>query len=88
MRWLDCTAHPTSGEPFAGKAIPAFDKCLRTVIAHHRRIPFVGAVGWDVTVDPSEEVFILEWNGYHNGIGFSEATEGPCFTGLDWERFA
>ncbi len=86
--WLECTAHPTSGEPFAGKTIPAFDNCLRTVVAHHRRIPFVGAVGWDVTVDRDEQVQILEWNGYHNGIGFAEATEGPCFTDLRWERFA
>jgi hypothetical protein len=85
--WTQCTAHPTSGESFAGKAIPAFKKCLRTVISHHQRVPFIGAVGWDVTVGPDEQVQILEWNGFHNGIGFSEATQGPCFRGLGWEAF-
>jgi len=86
--WNECSAHPTSGEPFAGKTIPAFDQCLATVIAHHQRVPFIGAVGWDVTVGRDEEVHILEWNAYHNGIAFSEATVGPCFLGLGWERFA
>jgi hypothetical protein len=86
--WVERSAHPTSGETFAGKAIPAFDQCLATVVAHHQRVPYVGAVGWDVTVDRDDSVHILEWNAFHNGIGFSEATMGPCFKGLDWERFA
>ncbi|MEO7601779.1 MAG: sugar-transfer associated ATP-grasp domain-containing protein [Sphingomicrobium sp.] len=87
-KWLECRAHPTSGETFAGKKIPAFKKCVRAVIAHHQRIAFVGSVGWDVVVDSDDELQILEWNGFHNGIGFSEATQGPCFADLGWERFA
>lgn len=86
--WLECSAHPTSGEPFAGKTIPAFEQCLRTVVTHHQRIPFVGAVGWDVIVDSDDAVQILEWNAFHNGIGFSEATQGPCFADLGWEKLA
>jgi hypothetical protein len=86
--WLECSAHPTSGEPFAGKKIPAFEKSLRTVISHHQRIAFVRSVGWDIIVDSDDGVQLLEWNGFHNGIGFSEATQGPCFKGLQWERFA
>ena len=86
--WQECRDHPTSGEPFAGKVIPDFAQCLSTVVALHQRVPFIGAVGWDVTVDRDGEVRVLEWNAYHNGIGFSEATAGPCFKGLGWERFA
>lgn len=86
--WLECDAHPTRGERFAGKSIPAFGRCLETVVAHHRRIPFVGAIGWDVIVDSDGAVQIFEWNGFHNGIGFSEATQGPCFADLGWERLA
>jgi hypothetical protein len=29
----------------------------------------------------------IEWNGGHCDIKFSEATTGPCFTGLNWSRF-
>jgi hypothetical protein len=86
--WDEFSAHPTSGEPFAGKTIPAFEQCLRTVVSHHQRIPFVRCVGWDVTVDSDEQVQILEWNGFHNGIKLAEVTQGPCFTGLGWERLA
>lgn len=87
-KWLECRAHPTSAETFAGKRIPTFKKCLRTVIDHHRRIAFVGSVGWDVAIDSDGEIHILEWNGFHNGIGFAEATQGPCFADLGWERLA
>jgi hypothetical protein len=87
-KWLECRAHPTSGETFAGKKIPAFKECVRTVIAHHQRVAFVGSVGWDVVVENDGEVQILEWNGFHNGIGFSEATQGPCFADLGWKRLA
>lgn len=86
--WVECSAHPTSGEPFAGKRVPAYEQCVRTVIAHHRGIPFVRCVGWDVAVDSDEEVRILEWNGFHNAINLAEAAQGPCFKDLRWERFA
>jgi hypothetical protein len=86
--WRECSVHPTSGEPFAGKKIPGFDRCLHAVVSLHRSIPFVRCIGWDLTVDCAEEIQVLEWNGFHNGIKFSEATQGPCFRGLGWERFA
>jgi hypothetical protein len=28
----------------------------------------------------------MEWNGTYNDIKFSEATQGPCFADLGWER--
>ncbi len=86
--WRECSVHPTSGEPFGGKKIPAYERCLRTVVSLHQRVPFVRCVGWDLTIDSDEEIQILEWNGFHNDIKFSEATQGPCFTGLGWEAFA
>jgi hypothetical protein len=88
VSWAECSAHPTSGELFAGTKIPAFDQCLRTAIVHHQRVPFVRCVGWDVAVDSNDQVQILEWNGFHNAINLAEAAQGPCFTGLGWERFA
>lgn len=86
--WVRRDVHPTSGEPFAGKKVPGFDRCVETVIAHHRKIPFVGCVGWDVAVDRDEQVQILEWNGFHNAINLAEASQGPCFRDLGWERYA
>ena len=88
LSWLECRAHPTSGEPFAGKTIPAFEQCLSTALSHHQRIPFVRCIGWDMAVDIDDEPQILEWNGFHNSIILAEALQGPCFKGLGWERFA
>ncbi|HWF61670.1 MAG TPA: sugar-transfer associated ATP-grasp domain-containing protein [Nitrospira sp.] len=84
--WRETRIHPTSQETFAGNVIPAFKACVRTVVELHRKAPYTRCIGWDVTVDEEENVRLLEWNAEHNGIKFSEATQGPCFADLGWER--
>lgn len=84
--YREITVHPTSQVAFAGHVIPAFSACLRTVIELHKRAPYTRCIGWDVTVDREEHVRLMEWNAEHNGIKFSEATQGPCFADLGWER--
>ncbi|WP_144107648.1 sugar-transfer associated ATP-grasp domain-containing protein [Paraburkholderia sp. BCC1886] len=84
--WSAVQAHPDSGVRFAGVQVPAFEQCVETVLAFHRNIPFVRCVGWDLSVDANGQVQILEWNGEHNDVKFSEATQGPCFSDLRWER--
>ena len=78
--------HPTSHLAFARNVIPAFKACVRTVTELHKKAPYTRCIGWDVTVDREENVRLLEWNAEHNGIKFSEATQGPCFADLGWER--
>ena len=84
--WLETRIHPTSHEPFTGNVIPAFKACVRTVTELHKKAPYIRCVGWDVTVDREENVRLLEWNAAYNGIKFGEATQGPCFADLGWER--
>jgi hypothetical protein len=84
--WSAVQAHPDSGVRFAGAKIPSFEQCLATVLRLHRKIPFVRSIGWDVAVDADERVQVMEWNGEHNDVKFSEATQGPCFADLHWER--
>ncbi|MFT4067062.1 sugar-transfer associated ATP-grasp domain-containing protein [Paraburkholderia sp.] len=84
--WGATEAHPDSGVRFAGVTIPAFAQCVETVLRLHRKIPFARCVGWDVTVDADNRVQVMEWNGEHNDVKFSEATQGPCFSDLKWER--
>ncbi len=86
--WTVIRAHPDSNIPFAGARIPAFADCLRTVLQHHAKVPYVRCVGWDVAVDEEGGVKLMEWNGGHNDIKFSEATHGPCFADLGWDRLA
>jgi len=84
--WLEIDCHPTSKVKFQGKFIPAYNDCVRLVTNLHRRVPYARCIGWDVTLDDRENVKIMEWNAEHNGIKFTEATQGPCFSDLHWER--
>lgn len=85
--WLRCDRHPQSDIPFAGQAVPNFAECVRVAIRCHARIPYVRCIGWDLTLDETGAVKIMEWNGGHNGIKFTEATQGPCFADLNWQSF-
>jgi Sugar-transfer associated ATP-grasp len=78
--------HPQSDVPFAGHSVPNFQACRDVALRCHARIPYVRCIGWDITVDDAGGVHILEWNGGHNGIKFSEATQGPCFADLGWSK--
>ena len=84
--WLAIDAHPDSHVKFSGVQIPAFSACVLKVLELHRKIPFARCVGWDLTVDIDGNVQVMEWNGEHNDVKFSEATQGPCFSDLNWEQ--
>jgi Sugar-transfer associated ATP-grasp len=84
--WSAVDAHPDSGVRFAGIRIPQFEQCMETVLRLHQKLPFARCIGWDLTVDANDRVQVMEWNGGHNDVKFSEATQGPCFSDLKWER--
>jgi hypothetical protein len=84
--WLRLERHQDSGVKFSGNVIPSFIACKELVVSLHQKFPFVSCIGWDVAVDRQGNVVLLEWNGAHNDIKFSEATQGPCFTGMGWEK--
>lgn len=84
--WLPTPVHPDSRKRFAGNCIPSFSNCVAAVRDLHAKVPFARCVGWDVAVDSAGAVRIMEWNAQHNDIKFSEATQGPCFRDLGWEK--
>jgi hypothetical protein len=84
--WRPWTAHPDTGFVFADTRIPFFEAMVAACLDLHRVVPHFGIVGWDVTLDRDEKVTLIEWNGEHCDIKFSEATTGPNFLGLGWEN--
>ena len=84
--WKTLKQHPDSNFRFAGQTIPKFEKCISIVKMLHDQLPFIKCIGWDIVIDSQESIYVLEWNGLHNDIKFSEATQGPCFPDLDWEN--
>jgi Sugar-transfer associated ATP-grasp len=85
--WERVDRHPQSDLPFAGQFIPNYHECVSVVLRCHARMPFIRCIGWDITVDTEGAVKIMEWNGGHNGIEFTEAMQGPCFADLNWHRY-
>ncbi|WP_152206751.1 sugar-transfer associated ATP-grasp domain-containing protein [Marinobacter changyiensis] len=85
--WTTTRSHPASDKSFANVKIPDFKKCIDVVTSLHLKVPFVRCIGWDVTLDKEGEVVVLEWNGGHNGIKLTEATQGPAFVDMEWEKF-
>lgn len=84
--WGVIREHPVSKLNFKGHTIPLFDQCIKLVLDLHTKVPFVGIIGWDVIIDTSDNIIIMEWNSGHTGITISEATQGPCFSDLGWEK--
>lgn len=84
--WLEIDRHPSSKVKFDGKFIPAYSDCLKLVTDLHKKVPYTRCIGWDVTLDSRQNVRVMEWNAEHNDIKFGEATQGPCFPDLHWER--
>jgi hypothetical protein len=85
--YLRIDRHPQSDVTFAGNFIPNYQDCLQVALRCHARIPFVRCIGWDIGIDSDGAVQVMEWNGGHNGIKFTEATQGPCFADLNWHQY-
>lgn len=71
---------------FAGEELPQFDKCLKEVKKMHSNIPVIRCIGWDIIIDNNNNVKLIEINGRHSAMKFSEMIHGPCFKGLNWEK--
>lgn len=77
---------PNNNIDFAGLILPSFQDCIAEVERMHSRIPFIRSIGWDIIVDRDNKVRVIEMNGRHNGITFTEMIQGPSFKDLGWEN--
>lgn len=79
------TTHPDTGFAFNQQAIPDFQALIQLGLELQQQMAFVKCIGWDMVVDRESRIQVMEWNGFHTGIGFAELTQGPCFKDLGWE---
>jgi len=84
--WSSVHCHPDTKTVFKDRVVPKFSECLKFAERLHKGLPYCQSIGWDLAIGQSEEIFLMEWNGGHNDIKFSEATTGPCFADLGWEK--
>ncbi len=69
------TVHP-NGTRFCDIVVPGFDKVLETIRKEHRRLPYLGIIGWDFGIDADGDPVFIEINesSQDNQIG-----SGPTF---------
>jgi Sugar-transfer associated ATP-grasp len=84
--WVPTDHHPDSNMAFAHQVVPNFQSCVKACLTLHENMKFSRIIGWDAIVDINGDVAIMEWNGCHNDIKFSEAANGPCFVDLGWQN--
>ncbi|GGD03585.1 sugar-transfer associated ATP-grasp domain-containing protein [Hyunsoonleella pacifica] len=84
--WYTMDAHPDSGFIFKNEVIPNFNNIIKTALELQKAMSLVKCIGWDMVIDKDNNIQIMEWNGFHTGIGFAEFTQGPCFKDLGWEK--
>lgn len=83
--WRRCDRHPDTSFSFRGHWVPEFKSALTVCEELHRKVPHLAIIGWDIAINNQGLVELMEWNGGHCDIKFSEAATGPCFLGLNWE---
>jgi hypothetical protein len=84
--WTTVNKHPDTNIFFKNKVIPNFSNGVLGILELHKFFPLTRCIGWDAVIDENNSLKIMEWNGGHIGINFSEATQGPCFSDLGWEN--
>ena len=57
------TIHPLSQQHILGFQVPLFDKIIDTALSAAAKIPQIGYIGWDITVNEKEAI-IIEGNSY------------------------
>lgn len=85
---LQKIAHDSSGHaiavghdglPLEGLRVPSFSRVLDFVERLHRRIPYIGLVGWDVALDSYGEPLLIEFNAASLGIAYVQLAFGPLY---------
>ena len=85
--WRRWQYHPDTNFAFSNHRIPIFKECVEMCIELHKKVPHITIIGWDMAICDDETTKVIEWNTGHCDIKFSEASTGPCFLGLGWEKY-
>lgn len=73
-------AHPDSGVVFAGYEIPGFSKLTEVAHRLHERIPYLGLISWDLSLDRDGTPVLIEMNTTRQSAWFCQMVNGePLF---------
>jgi hypothetical protein len=86
--WRRLPRHPDTGFGFDGATLEGYAAAAHLCEGLHERLPQLGYIGWDVTIDDGGGVHVLEMNAGFPDVKFLEMSVGPCLTELRVERYA
>jgi hypothetical protein len=85
--WRRFTTHPETGAIFGGRQVPSYREMVASCIELHDRLPQLGFVGWDVTLDATGAVLLMEVNTSLPDIKFIEMSQGPTLRAFRMEQY-
>lgn len=68
--------HPDSGIKFEDYIIPNFSRIGKAAKVLHSRLPQLGVIHWDLTLDDEDNVIVIEMNTYEGGIWLPQMAVG------------
>lgn len=88
LDWRRLPRHPDTGFQFEGATLEGYAAVTEVCASLHERLPQLGFIGWDATIDDRGEVRVLEMNAGAPDVKFMEMSLGPCLQDLKVERYA
>lgn len=78
--------HPDTNVEFEGYKIPKIAEMVEFTKKYHYKIPHMGIIAWDLTLDKDENIVIIEANVTVPGIWFPQYLNGEGFFGENTEK--
>ena len=78
--------HPDSHIVFENYQLIRIPELIEFAKKYHHRVPHMGIIAWDFTVDEEENLIIIETNIACPGIWISQQVNGESFFGENTEK--
>lgn len=78
--------HPDTGFVFEGYKIPKYKEISEFVKNNHYRVPHIGIIAWDITLDKDENIVLIETNITTPSIWLNQIACGKAFFGENTEK--
>ena len=73
--------HPDTGTVFKDIKFDFIDRIKEAAIALHKRIPELGIISWDLTIDKNGNLVLIESNTWGQAIWLTQSIHGVSFFG-------
>ncbi len=78
--------HPDTKVVFDGYKIPKIKEMIEFTTKYHYKIPHIGIIAWDLTLDENENIVLIETNISCPGIWLPQYVNGEAFFGRNTEK--